>query len=1461
MSHRFFSSIAGTSIIRISAITALALGLACGGGNRKTTPDDPDVVTSPSTPIVKGPNGNPGADNGINLHMYTITATSERAVDWDVPELPFDSISTIYKTPGTDAKVGTWQYTPRLRNGSGEEVITFRSRGYGGPQSEPPGYLRMNITENHGPQMPERLIDGGRIFVSRNRPANIAYLQFTDKDGDAINWQTVRGTFRDNGGRVEIRAADGLVTFDATGVPDGPYTAEFSYEERDPRTQTIIVPPTAGNFINMNVIVGDYSSGMDPNMGSVTKTPNVTFTPPTTIDDRTLVFGIPKVFTFRATDIANPGNEAISWNIAFDPGQSWITSKLSDTIPKTIGTGNDSVNIESSTNNRKHPDYDDYFKTNRLAPGQGIFVATGTNPPDGSPSTSILQATAKFTSTGATPVVVSSSSIPIIVNNNKAPYITDTKISGVTTRLLNAPPQLSVPFEANDGTDPILVFKGKTQNGTPSYGIESVIDFEVTISDDNLPYGDLLEWETPTGYVTTPTLRDVYATNSWQSDPTQYSVLSQLPSCKSSVDVSVDATTVKLTGKITLTMPEEVRYYGGQSVTDQGLSFVYKARDLGGNEIIVPIHVKTYENKAPVFDNYAPVGWPGYNSGDDEQSVGWADQRPNENRTTTWRIEWGSNDGKDLEDYKIADPDGNTTDSIYMAIASATTANPASNFTSSVSPSSQYRNVGNNFSFAWSPSSGVVGSQYTIKVNAFDKYGYAAYPLELKGVVYRSITGQSVKKSIYRAGKADLNSDREAWTGHVDTSEANFNTWGSIQLNSFYDSTRLNGADKARVNGYMSDFPDDNGRRGSALLSLNDTSRWTLSNVPPGPYLISADRLKRSSTGGSASDTTAPVVGPAVTSTNMINFGGVTPNDVFDTTNTANDKFTGGNRYTYAYIENSSPNLSTHAGSGALAWKNDKSLREGNYDFQFTLKENPGTPPPKYVDDDAQLDEITSSTSYKGSMVNIGRNMTPNKDAIQFTFPSIAQSGFFDTATTLSPGGYPADSYVPMLGWTGTLGKTTVAPNQDGANYDPITMELKGIIPYRVSNADNIQLSTMRQEMVKGKINALDLVKTYPYWKMSNHGIASAGNEIDTKGASTVTQITNFTSTPSSGLFNAVVNRGSFRAGLERQVTWDPDDLGNLYDQVTDTLQVKAYVNGTSLGPDSHAGLPTLLEFGNFNADPGGEGSGNAFDLLSKFDGIIDLGRIEIPAPTSTDAAVLYWNAGGTRTSPPTPVASYIATFPSPYGLPGSMGLIAATTDPLISGGISRQVSPVTNVKITGATTYDATTDLANSKAPNHAAAGIPVSNHIEGGVLTMPTAPPVEAKAYLESSPAIGSGVPKVWLSWTNPSSSENISGNILEFFIVSDNVSLINLSEDTVPNYVVHVAPQLNEFPIPNTWTTNLGETGKNVIVRIRTVRYGPNNSSRIDFNVSPFLKALPYAWAETITELIKFPIVTYP
>jgi hypothetical protein len=1473
MSHRFFSSIAGTRIIKISAVTALALGLACGGGNRKTTPDDP---LSASTPIIRGPFGGIGIDDGINYHMYTITATSEGAIDWYAPVLPNNSNSTIVKSPGTEAKAGVWQYTPRLLSGD-SEVIMFQSKSYSGPDSEP-GYLLMNIKENHSPQMPER-INEGRIFLTRTVPATIAFLEFKDKDGDQINWQNTIGAFNTMGGKVDIQSPTGLVVFNAAGVPDGAYTTFLTYREVDPRTGATVERPINESTKTIMVVVNPkYSSGRDPHEGPVRNTPNVTVTPPPP-GERTVYFGIPSVFTFEATDSANSGNMPMSWAATSNPGQIWIAKTVED-IPDTIGTGSDSVNIKSSKTNTHHPNYDK-FVSNSLFPGQGIFVATGDNP-----ASSTVTATATFKNTeGKADYPKSSDNVSFTVLPNTKPELVDASdkdnIVSVSTVLSPTTVKTSLPsaphaalraeFEPThtfDGVNAehILVFKGKTQDGTPSWDIRSTIEFEATILDAELNLGDLLEWKTPAGTYGSEIKPWAVCEGKWTSgmdeaDLAQRSVplLNYVTGSGGTLDdEDISLNILQLTGSITLNMPEEGKLtYGSadEPVAEQGLSFIYTAKDLGGNELDFAVYVRTKKNEAPVFDDYDGSGSSYiFSSGDTEIKVGgWADRRPLERATTNWTIDWGADGGKTPANYKIADPDFGdyTTDETGLYVSLAVDTTPSITFPQQ----GLFVKHDDPIKLAWTTTQAQAGSKYNFKINAFDRFGYAAYPLNMKGVVYRYVRGAKVEKLIYRAedpGDSAANPPIPARLEHIDRKDADFSTWASIQVDSFYYPPELNGSDADRLSGYMSEITDRiKGRHGHE--TDNSKFLWSTGSLPPGPYLVSADRIRGDATFGTTTDKTeAPVVGPAVTSTDMTTFDkyghypGVTAKD---------EDYWGSNYYTYAYINHSTPNLSTHAGSGRLAGIADKSLNDSKDGYGFDLNTYHTTDllVPVKID--------TANTDYTGRMNSIGNNLpTPNSDAIQFTFPSIGQSGFFDVAKKYDDVSYvyPVDKYGLSLGFTGKLGwAKNVAdnPNVNGTNYNPIILDLNGTIQYTASKFDILQLSNMKKDTVVSWTMGGSTPPPFPSWRMVSTGKGDNAKISNGSVTDPPNPETNFSDVKlsDSRVFNATINRGSFREYLKQQVVWDNDDIdtaGGLYESVSDTLQVKAYVNGTSLGPDSHAGLPTLLEFGDLNSNPSGANQTG----IKQFTNTMNLGPIRIPEPDTN------WNVGAK-----TPVASYIATFQSPKGLPGSMGLITAD----MSGGISRKIAPVTNVKVTGVENWDAKTDLSAGEARNRRDAGVLVSGTKAGGLLNIdgtPVTAPIVAKAYKEDDKDPDEGYrPKVWLSWDPPanatSGADRISGYILEFF---DSSSALTAS--SVPLYVVHLSPYYSEFPIPNNWSKKLGTNNK-AVVRIRTVRYGSGNvwatvnnnivtSGVVNFNETPFLKALPYAWAETITEEIKFP-----
>lgn len=1398
MSHRTFRSIAGSSILKISAITGLALGLACGGGNQViNTPENPE----PTIPGVNCP------DVAINGHRYKITASSKDAVSWYVTHS--NSASDLESTGK-----GEWYYTPKLGgDGRGSETLTFRSINADQKTSEPTEKV-IQVNLNNAPTMPDRLKgENPVIYVSKTLEAFVAGLPSTDADGDAITWGVGSGSFNNNSNRG-LAVADntkGQIRFNAASVPaDGRYDVEILYSEKS--NGVTVWRPTLEYTRIVTVVVGANSDGADVAAGMRPEnSPNgkVTF-----VQSGDFIVGIPKVFKFESEDQNNKGFQAATWSLTNADSTKWIATSGQVEIPSGLG----GENMRLSLANDKHPDYQTFRS---MRPGYGVFI------PQSAGSAS-LNVTAGFADKYGT---INSSDNrtgtgTVTIRANTAPAL----IGDITSQVIIAPQ--GMPAYTNKDTEIPLVFKGPTQGNVESKDIRSIITFTGQVFDPDLSKGDIVTFELAGVYV------DKWS-ESWGTAEKSARIIKN-PGAKigkisptfepSVLTSSMDVATIQ--GSITLDMlplPEDTFTYGDSDISrydhSLGLSFVYTMKDMGGNEKQFAIHVKTRENRAPIFDAYDDPDHT-FNSGDIvKKDGGWADQRPSVGSTTEWTIEWGDpredTPGAVPADFKIADPDG---DAVYMAQGTGT---GASNNLSVTFTSPQYRepagdiSVAGPFTFKWQPSGTAwEGAKYTFYMNAWDRYGYAAVPLKMTGVVYRTINGKSVKKWIYRAADSTRSS-------HVDSKDADFSNWASIHLNLFYASDKLSGTDKDNINAYMSDLPDNpinpeaNGRRYWWTASVGDNSKWAFANVPPGPYLVSTDR-QLGNTVTATNDTNAPLVGPAVTNANMSDYG-----HTKHSSGTTNATFFGSNYYAYAYIDSSSPDLTTYAGSGILAGNIDMSLGAEYYNFKLA--------------DASPLPDMGGVT-YTGAMGNIHSNKTidPSTDAVQFTFPSIAQSGFFGDA-------YPSAKYPETLGWADYT-TPVVLPAFTG---DQITIaNLSLAIPYQTTKNDKIQLSAMKQ--AKKDSNSGISLRDYPYWTMVTSGIASNGTEQPIT-TSPVQQVTSFGATTNSGSFNATVNRTRFRASLNLQAPWDSSSTGwgtssapgAQYANVTDTLQVKAYVNGTTLGPDSHAGLPTLLEFGNFN-EPKSPAVASGADLttLTNFDGTVNLGSIPIPKPNPT-----YWNAGAD-----TPVVSYIATFNSPSGLMGSMGLITAD----MSSGITRQVTPATNVKITGISDYGETLDLKIGKAPSHAAAGIYVSNYLSGSTLTSPknintttgkldgTNAPIIAKAFTDDD----TENPKVWLSWTN-ASGENISGNIIEFFKYTGS----DLTADSLPHYVVHVSPNYDEFPIPNNWVKVLGADANGAVVRIRTVRYGPNNSTRINFNEEPFKKALPYAWAETITAVIKF------
>jgi len=1438
MSHRIIRSIAGSSFIRISAITGLALGLACGGGNQVVqTPENPQ----PSTPVVNGLDG-----PVINGHTYKVTAAAKDAVSWYVEGPNLGNVTDLVSTGK-----GEWNYTPRLAGNSRADV-TFKFYAVGIDQVKSDPILKtVPVTPNNAPILPDRLKgELPVIYVSRgsNGAAYVQGLPTTDADGDTIKWLQFpsifsEGSFISAGGVVTIgknAPADRMV-FDASGVSvNKEYEVTIYYTEYD---KDGVVPVKLYNEAGqvrkpVRVVVGSISDGADVAGGMrPTNTPSPSFTVVPNQSNEFIV-GIPKVFKFEAVDNANPGFQAATWSLTNPASDKWIATSGEVEIP--AGFGGEAMRL--SLANDRHPDYQTFRS---MRPGYGVFIPQ-------SASSARLDVTAVFAGPNGTTstapatgnVTIRQNNAPILTPSSDAPEIyTVVDTSGIVGNW---------PSQSRQFTDNALVFRG-------TLPITSEISFKRTFRDFEMSSGDIVTLELEGVYVgdrrsdvenwNATDMNNFYRVNNPSTD---IGLVPQTPR-----QLTSDSPLVTINGTIVLNMPTNDNFtYGNPSYnykyddSREGLSFIYKLTDLGGNTTRFAIHVPTKKNSAPIFDNYDGSGdsFP-FHSGDDP---GWGGPRPSVGSKTGWTINW-STDHITGSDYKIADPD---EDDIFMA--------PASN-SYGFSTSGQYREPGNKFEFSWTPLAGMEGKSYSITMNAWDKYGYAAYPLKLKGVVNRSITGKPVTKQIYAGydpGNPTATPPVPAKKLSTDKRPADFSAWASIYLNSFYayDPNNPNSVDKEKINAYMSDLGEEGGRHKWLPEFGTDTSTWKMVNVPPGPYLVSADRRK-----GNAFDLdntppsyiTKPVVGPAVTSTNMKEVGG----DWFDEDNTDPELFRGGNRYVYAYIESSTPDLTTYAGSGRLSGMVDGSLDDPTcYNFAKSSSILVGT------------DE---TAVYKGLMGKIGSLAAG--DAIQFAFPSMAQSGFFGVDTSNLEHIFPSNQYKDTRGFTGNSPWFTGNLGDAGSptTSSDLTRELSlntsapdtDIIKYATTTDDRIQLSAMRETDAS---SSAGLLVGFPYWRMVSTGTATPNNEKAIGVGGKVEQVTNFAPTENSNVsFNARINRSSFRQFLGQQVTWNPlylDTPSGLYSKVDDTLQVKAYVNGISLGPDNHAGLPTLLEFGNFNAPA----TVTKFGSLTNFNGEANLGSIPIPKPNKA-----VWNGDLDSNGNPYPVASYIATFPSPTGLPGSMGLI---TDNM-TGAISRQVRPAINVKITGVADYSATRDLSRGKAPNHASAGILVSNYVDGTLKNPKNISPpsntgpsnvcnadvgdgIKAVAYTENSPTIGeeNGNAKIWLSWTNEG-NENISGNIIEFFREA-----LPLSADSVPKYVVYVSPKYTEFPIPNTWVTALaGGTAHPVIVRIRTVRYGnapsnansstPSTANWINFNDSPFKKLLPYAWAETITEKIDF------
>jgi hypothetical protein len=1383
------------------------------------------------------------------------------------------------------------------------------------------------VQPNRNPALPQTLIrkqsNNEPVYVSPTDAVSISGFALIDDDQDAVSWTSQGGDFVTKGGTVTFNAS-GTVLISATNLKASDYG---NYTAKIRSTETSAGHAVATNDYCISSTVGDRS---DSKLGGSESEPYGQITSfPNNLDEA--VKGIPFVFQFNAADVNNSNNRAIDWWLSDGREISDLGSKAKDVLTKP-NYSFISVNGEKPLVGELGASFERWRNRGNndksYNPHEMIFVPTNDDTyVVGSPSARVsFGVAAQFSE----PPTVAFQNFYINVKDNSAPTIPYSTgyTGGIATTVAN-----SDKWDGVYPAEPRLVFKGKTEG---SFDLSSVITFTRDISDDDLPAGEVFKIDlkyVTVGTNTAPASTYVSGTTSNLGKAGYDVTANVLPylSAETKSALSVDyairsAKTAKIDGTIKFdkmpvsgeltTTAKRANWPTGTTesnfvkVADLGLIFTYEVTDLGDNKVQFHVYVPTRDNNEPVIDDFnttSLIPWEASSGDTTKKFGGWADKRPTEEITTQWTLDWTS-DGDTPGTFQVADPfvdSQDDPDPVYMEVAKQpwefrNGVYEDNNVT--VSPAGELNYYSLPWTFSWLPIESDARKKYAFTIKAWDRYGAAAEPYDMEGVVFGTIYGTSVVKSIY-----SFNYNGSTKTAGVVSKPADFtsNGWASINLTEFVLEDNQYASEKNEVHAYSA-----GGRRTEGEEVMHAKDRWKVYSIPPGPYMVSADHLD-----GGGRPVATPVIGPAVTSTDLVGFGATVDAEPLPYRNM------GGNVFPYAYIDSSTPNLSTNVGSGRLALSYDWSLSEANYGFGLewaAISPNMGydadgkkVPVAAAEDVLFQLGNDTgifTGLTYTGRMAGIGAgSLVANADAIQFTFPSVGQTAFFDVGSWAPlAGAYPVGAYDPQLGWNSKLGYASANPvlADNDISFRPITFDMapsatdaNHILPFATAANDLLTLSTVVKGLSSAKLGISSIagltpvpapgtaqptsadISNYPYWKMSSTGIVQPREQymemsgLDAAGAAShilAAQTSNWAPVGTQGNFTASVNRTAFKNVIKLV---RPSVPGDDFSDVKDTLRVVAYVNGTELGPVENAhGVPVYLEFGNLNANTASAfsdmnaltflNSGPLAPGLDKFNsafmnGTINLGTYQIPMPDLD-----RWDAVGT-----TPVVSYIVKYAAESGtdtpgagLSGTMGTIKVADGS--TAAITVGQNPITNLRITTTQGYD-------GNARNNVA-HVDVSDPLTTTSTTSATNGVSYAHPALASARAyrLTSGVPgKVWLSWTNPAG--NFSGNILEFFQVQTGAN--NLTDASVPLRKVYLAPTVNRFPIPDTWLLgtgvgSLGRTGYDVVIRVRTVKYGSGNfgslfagnapgTYMINFNEEPFMQALPASWVDTISGRINF------
>jgi hypothetical protein len=543
-----------------------------------------------------------------------------------------------------------------------------------------------------------------------------------------------------------------------------------------------------------------------------------------------------------------------------------------------------------------------------------------------------------------------------------------------------------------------------------------------------------------------------------------------------------------------------------RSITgNEGLTFHYRALDLGGHSLPFEIYVPTRGNNAPVLDNY---GWSSTSVGaagstgnidlssgatnlvvssgdvrgeriDPTMSDVWASSQPSENYRTDWGIVWGdTTNGKTPQRYYLADrpvvalgaATGYTGAGIWAAVPEQAKADPVylmvpdgnGNATSKQVPfrhatiqnpvtGLEYNNENNKmkavstipWDIAWTPNLYQGRNDYAYTIYGWDKYGAGMRPFEMKGKVFGGLTGEPIHKYLYNNGEV------------VETEPADLtiNGFARVDVNLFFDTTYPVENKLSNMFGIDGDEPH---------LSINQrdvNAPWRTDIIPHNTnMMISAARTGA----GSGEVITGPFIGPAVTSVDGTRQG--MDFKSFDTSMTGTPALAAsyptvlwetGNLIPYAYInptqaedpaasgEFPDPDKRIVLNLSAPAGSGQLALETDN-----SLNGDYGKAEVYPVDLERPLPWATGGNfDYYGQMYGIGASGLGEKGVIQISMPSVGQSAFYHPSQSGEvPAGvdpFPSADYDNRLGWfNAPMASLNYKTSNSGLNFYPIAMPI-----------------------------------------------------------------------------------------------------------------------------------------------------------------------------------------------------------------------------------------------------------------------------------------------------------------------------------------------------------------------------------------------------------------------------------